>query len=325
MIEVTCAIIRNDEGKVLVVRRGPQMGNAGKWEFPGGKIKSGETQEDCIIREIHEELGIDIVLLGSLEPVEHDYGDKYIKLYPFICDTLATNIFLEEHDELKWLVPDRLCDVNLSAADVPVAKNYASLYRVVEVEHATEPEHNISDEEGKELTDLLKRIKSTRDITQLARQASNDELLLSQLITLSLSADKRIGFRASWPLSKVVDINPKATIPFLPCLIDTLPGLTNESVQRSFMRVIMKNDMMSIPVTHHGKLVDYCFKQLRSGTKAVAPRVYSMEILGKMCDLYPEMKGEVLSTINIIVSESSSGVKAQANSVISRLFKKESI
>jgi len=322
MIEVTCAIIRNDEGKVLVVRRGPQMGNAGKWEFPGGKIKSGETQEDCIVREIHEELGIDIVLSGSLEPVEHDYGDKYIKLYPFICDTLATNIFLEEHDALKWLVPDRLLDVNLSAADVPVAMNYASLYNAVEVKHETEQDHHISDEAGEELTEFLKRIKSTQEITQLARQASNDEFLLSQLITLSLSADKRIGFRASWPLSKVVDINPEATIPFLPSLIDSLPGLTNESVQRSFLRVIMKNDMKSVPVSHHGKLVDYCFQQLRSGTKAVAPRVYSMEILGKMCSLYPDMKGEVLSAINIIVNESSSGVKAQANSVISRLLKK---
>ena len=48
MIDVTCAIIRNDEGLVLAVRRGPGMGNAGKWEFPGGKTRAGEDHEECI-------------------------------------------------------------------------------------------------------------------------------------------------------------------------------------------------------------------------------------------------------------------------------------
>ena len=52
MIDVTCAIIRNDEGLVLAVRRGPGMGNAGKWEFPGGKTRAGEDHEECILREI---------------------------------------------------------------------------------------------------------------------------------------------------------------------------------------------------------------------------------------------------------------------------------
>ncbi len=58
MTDVTCALIRNDEGLVLAVRRGPGSANAGKWEFPGGKTRAGEDHEDCIISEIDEELGI---------------------------------------------------------------------------------------------------------------------------------------------------------------------------------------------------------------------------------------------------------------------------
>jgi len=320
MIEVTCAIIRNDEGKVLVVRRGPQMGNAGKWEFPGGKLKSGETYEDCIVREIHEELGIDIVLTGSLEPVEHYYGDKFIKLYPFICDTLASKLFLAEHDAHKWLVPGKLLDVKFSAADVPVAKNYVSLYPDFIEEQVEEAGQNIRGEAGDELAGVLSRITTTHEINMIARQAAYDSLLLNQLVLLSTSADKRVGFKASWPLSKVVDINREATIPHLCSLIDSLPSIKNESVQRAFMRVIVKSDMNAIEVSHHGKLVEYCFQQLRTKSTAIAPRAYSMEILGKMCDIYPEMKGEVVSTINIVAAESSAGIKAQARKVISRLL-----
>ncbi len=324
MIEVTCAIIRNDEGKVLVVRRGPGMGNAGKWEFPGGKVKSGESQEDCIIREIHEELGIDIILSGVLEPVEHDYGDKFIKLYPFICDTLATRLFLTEHDDHRWLVPEELLDVNLSAADVPVARYYASRFSPV----ATYVDTGIRDESfaqasDEELTNALLRITTTHEINMIAEQAAVDPLLVSQLVNISLSGDKKSGFRASWPLSKVVDINAEITLPFVCRMIDSLPGISNESVQRAFMRVIMKNDMSAIPASHHGKLVDYCFVQLRSASSTIAARAYAMEILGKMCGLYPEMTEEVLATININLYEASAGIKAQAKKVFSRLMKQQ--
>jgi len=320
MIEVTCAIIRNDEGKVLVVRRGPDISNAGKWEFPGGKIKIGETQEDCIIREIHEELGIDIILSGSLEPVEHDYGDKYIKLYPFICDTLATRLFFTEHDDHQWLKPEELVNVNFSDADVPVAKDYASRNSSIFEANTEDIESMSTVEAGEELARVISHITSTHEINMIARSAASDTLLLSQLVTLSLNKEKRVGFMASWALSKVVDIDPSLTIPFLPAIIDALPNIDNESVQRSFLRVLTKNNIDSIPIPYHGKLVDYCFTQLRSGVSTIASKAYSMDILGKMCTKYPEMKGEVVSTINIVVTESSAGVKAMARKLIAKLL-----
>ncbi|OFY73479.1 MAG: DNA mismatch repair protein MutT, partial [Bacteroidetes bacterium RBG_19FT_COMBO_42_7] len=88
MIDVTCAIIRNEENEILVVQRGEKSHHPFKWEFPGGKLKDNETEEECILREIKEELSIDIVICKRMAEAEYDYGNKQIKLIPFICDTL---------------------------------------------------------------------------------------------------------------------------------------------------------------------------------------------------------------------------------------------
>ncbi len=66
MIDVTCAIIRNEENEILVVQRGESTDHPMKWEFPGGKLAPGETEEECIIREIQEELSIEIVIMRQV-------------------------------------------------------------------------------------------------------------------------------------------------------------------------------------------------------------------------------------------------------------------
>lgn len=88
MIIVTCAVIRNEENEILVVQRGEDTDHPLQWEFPGGKLSPEETEEECIIREIEEELSMEIVICGKLKEVQHDYGHKLIRLIPFICDTL---------------------------------------------------------------------------------------------------------------------------------------------------------------------------------------------------------------------------------------------
>lgn len=124
MISVTCAIIRSEENEVLVVQRGEATDHPLKWEFPGGKLLPGETEEECIIREVEEELSMEIVICGKLPEVEHDYGQKKIKLIPFICDTLDELPFLSEHLDYKWLLAIELLSVDFSKADVFVAKSY---------------------------------------------------------------------------------------------------------------------------------------------------------------------------------------------------------
>ena len=325
MIDVTCAVIRNDEGLVLSVRRGPTMDNAGKWEFPGGKTRSGENYEDCIIREIYEELGICIIITGSLDPVEFDYGDKFIRLIPFICETLATKPLLTEHDEYRWLKPADVLKLDMTAADIPVAEQYLVLssgtptLSPAREQVAGVPEQGLDAEAGAELAKMVGRISSVNEITMVARSAVTDPVLLSQLVTLSSSHEKRVGFMASWALSKVADNNIELLTPFLASIIDALPGIPNESVQRSFMRVLMKSGTGPIPQSHHAKLVEYCMGIMKTEITPVAPKAYGMEILAMFCEVYPDMINEVTAAVQIAITDAHGGMKAAGRKVIRRL------
>lgn len=125
-LHVTCAIIEKD-GLVLAARRGPSMSMPYKWEFPGGKIKAGETHEECIKREILEELGVVVTITSSLAPSTHSYPGLTVTLYPFRCTLHSGRIDLLEHAEIKWLEPEELTSLDWADADVPVVRNVMSL------------------------------------------------------------------------------------------------------------------------------------------------------------------------------------------------------
>ena len=88
--------------KILAVQRGPGSSHPWKWELPGGKIQSDETAEQCIVREIDEELQVGIDVLLELESIEFDYVVKQIRLTPFICKIVSGDIVLTEHVEECW-------------------------------------------------------------------------------------------------------------------------------------------------------------------------------------------------------------------------------
>lgn len=114
--DVTCAIII-DKKKLLVCQRGENSDHPNEWEFPGGKVESGETPEDCIIREIKEELGIRISIKKQLFYVEHDYGFKKIRLIPFLCKIEEGIPLAIEHKSVKWYSFDLFDELKWSAAD----------------------------------------------------------------------------------------------------------------------------------------------------------------------------------------------------------------
>lgn len=116
MIDVTCALIIQDQ-KILVAQNNPTSDQAGKWEFPGGKIKPNETAEECIVREIMEELELSVSVSRKLEEVAYDYGRKIIRLIPFICKIEGGEIVLHDHQAIKWLSREELYDLDFSAAD----------------------------------------------------------------------------------------------------------------------------------------------------------------------------------------------------------------
>ena len=124
MIKVSCAIIVNANGLVLVTQRSKKMPLPLKWEFPGGKIEENETAEECLIREIKEELNIEIEITGSLSPNDHKYPDKLIRLIPFICQQTGGEIVLKEHADYKWLDVKDLLDLDWAEADIPIVKQY---------------------------------------------------------------------------------------------------------------------------------------------------------------------------------------------------------
>ncbi|NQU84732.1 MAG: (deoxy)nucleoside triphosphate pyrophosphohydrolase [Mariniphaga sp.] len=120
MVNVVCAIIIK-EGKILVTQLGSKSDHPYKWEFPGGKVKSGESPEDTIIREIKEELQISIQVKQTLEAISYNYGFKEICLIPFICEIIEGNPVLTEHIQLNWITFDELQELNLVEADRAVA------------------------------------------------------------------------------------------------------------------------------------------------------------------------------------------------------------
>jgi 8-oxo-dGTP diphosphatase len=122
-IHVTCAIIERD-GLVLAARRSAGMSLPLKWEFPGGKIDHGESREDCLRREISEELGINVSVPKSLPAATHDYPAFTVTLYPFICSIDSGEIVLLEHAAISWLPPEQLHTLDWAEADLPVIGSY---------------------------------------------------------------------------------------------------------------------------------------------------------------------------------------------------------
>ncbi len=124
IIDVTCALIVNERGLVLVAQRSSSMSLPLKWEFPGGKVEPDETPENCLIREISEELNIIIQVRHSLPYNVHNYPSISIKLIPFICKFVKGKIKLKEHANFKWVGKAELLDLDWADADIPIVNYY---------------------------------------------------------------------------------------------------------------------------------------------------------------------------------------------------------
>ncbi len=125
-LRVACAIIEHDS-RILAVQRSELMRLPLKWEFPGGKIKQGESPDQCVVREVSEELNLQIAAGRSLPSVSHDYPDFSVTLYPFICAIVSGEITLHEHKALLWLSPHELWSLDWVAADFPILSAYCDI------------------------------------------------------------------------------------------------------------------------------------------------------------------------------------------------------
>lgn len=133
MIRVVAAVIVHDGpdgARVLACRRTRPPALAGRWEFPGGKVESGETDTVALHREIAEELRIGIHLHGPLGPDLPMVGGDG-RWQPYVATIAAGEPELVDHDQMRWLGADELDDVRWLTSDVPVLNDVAQLLRQV--------------------------------------------------------------------------------------------------------------------------------------------------------------------------------------------------
>lgn len=120
-IEVACAIIR-EGSKILVAQRGPKMRMSGQWEFPGGKLEPNESAQDCLHRELREELDIVVEIQDELPSVLHEYDDFQVNLIPFQVKLIRGVPVLKEHAQISWQEIEKLDELDWTAADVPIVQ-----------------------------------------------------------------------------------------------------------------------------------------------------------------------------------------------------------
>jgi 8-oxo-dGTP diphosphatase len=117
MKDVTAALIIKDE-KILICKRSKNDKQGGKWEFPGGKIEAGETQKECLKREIKEELDLNIKVNDKIGENIYEYPGGSIKLIAFYADLLDGDLKLNVHDDYKWVTRDKLKEFDFTPADI---------------------------------------------------------------------------------------------------------------------------------------------------------------------------------------------------------------
>jgi len=118
-IQVAIAVIVH-EGRILLTRRAAGDRFADLWEFPGGKLLPKESPQECVRRELSEELGIEITPMAMLAPLSHDYGDFKVTLHPFIVTIASGEPVSAGGNAMQWVEPDELASLSFPQGSVPL-------------------------------------------------------------------------------------------------------------------------------------------------------------------------------------------------------------
>jgi 8-oxo-dGTP diphosphatase len=122
LVLVTACALVDADGRVLLTQRPPGKTLAGLWEFPGGKIEAGERPEECLIRELKEELGIVVkeACLAPLTFASHAYETFHLLMPLYVCRRWDGMVMPQEGQALAWVRPNRLRDYPMPPADEPL-------------------------------------------------------------------------------------------------------------------------------------------------------------------------------------------------------------
>lgn len=119
VIQVAAGLILR-EGHYLIARRKAGTHLGGLWEFPGGKRESGESLEDCLRRELREELGIDVTAPVRFRVIRHEYAEKTVEMHFFQCTISGGKVQALDCEEFRWVSPNELPDYEFPPADRPL-------------------------------------------------------------------------------------------------------------------------------------------------------------------------------------------------------------
>ena len=128
VLVAACALVDTD-GRVLIAQRPEGKPMAGLWEFPGGKVETGERPEETLIRELEEELGIVVkeACLAPLTFASHTYPDFHLVMPLYVCRRWDGTVIAKEGQRLAWVRPNRLRDYPMPPADVPLVAHLTTL------------------------------------------------------------------------------------------------------------------------------------------------------------------------------------------------------
>lgn len=128
MIQKVAAGVIHKDGKILIARRKSGKCVGANWEFPGGKLEEGETLEECLIRELKEELDIEVEIINYIDSNIFFCGDKKIELVAYNVKYLSGKLKLVDHEEAKWVLPDELLEYKFTLPDIPIAEKVLNLF-----------------------------------------------------------------------------------------------------------------------------------------------------------------------------------------------------
>lgn len=120
-IDVVAGIIIDDQNRILIAHRPAKENFPGGWEFPGGKIEFGESPEECLERELEEELIIKTKANRLCTEVVHHYPTMSVRLKAYYCSIISGEAQMLVHDNLKWVEISKLLDYDFLPADIPIA------------------------------------------------------------------------------------------------------------------------------------------------------------------------------------------------------------
>jgi 8-oxo-dGTP diphosphatase len=122
IVLVAAAALIDVDGRVLICQRPEGKSLAGLWEFPGGKVEKGETPEQCLIRELHEELDITVAqaCLAPFVFASHTYEKFHLLMPLYLLRRWEGIVTAREHKAMAWVKPDKLSDYEMPPADIPL-------------------------------------------------------------------------------------------------------------------------------------------------------------------------------------------------------------